>query len=251
VWFRWPAHADLYLTAVNARLIGKTLGDEESLGTGAGAAIGSLLERHSKLSEITVWLGGSMVRYGMLEAVQGKLSQNDLHQLVLSELQSQGAVPNWHVDIGPPDQTGSRLWAAAAKDLLLQIEAVANQYKVKVCGIAPVLSAVFWNGQPSRDVMPPSADQAEPKQVVVVREVDGLTALEWNAAGIISVRQMTTGIDVDALSQTLERLQIQCGVPTDEMQWVDLAEHELDALQLGMRAESLLMTPMWLARAQT
>ncbi len=244
MWFRWPAHADLYLTAASARLIGKAMSDEEPLSAGLSTAIEALLKRHRVPHRLTVWLGSTLVRYGVLQAVQGKLSQQDLHQLVLSELQLQEGTANWQVDIAAPGPSGERLWAAVSKEIVLQIEAATKQLKIKVSGIAPVLTRLRWNEQSLIEAKLPSIDFRQRKAVVVLREADGLTAVEWDAGSIVGVRQMMAGMEVESVRQTLERLQIQCGVAMEEMQWVDLtAAAVIDMQQLGMRAESAVTAP--------
>ena len=240
MWFLCPTHADLYLSLGSARLISATINAEVPSELEPSAAIADLLSRHPKVNQVTIWLGDALVQYGVLRATQGRLSHQDLLQLVASELTLPAASvgQGYQIDLCRPDPLGQRLWAATSQECLAKIAASLKALRVKVRAIAPVLTALRW----SQTLAARTA--ATPASHLLIREPDRLTLLKIDAGQIIAVRQLPVAADLAAVRQALERLQIQTGLPSTEIQWLDLTgAKQLSSQAIGLAAESMLALP--------
>jgi hypothetical protein len=223
VWFRWPVHADLYITRSEVRLIGKTVTHSASAHGGFGPAIAALAKRQPKVSEVTVWLGGDLVRYGVLAPVQGKLSEEDACKLAKSELEISGvdvaaslsairdASYGLRTAVQAPDAAGRRVWTAITSTVEAEIRSALHAAGIKINGVAPVLTRLA--GLQTQAV--------KSTKLQLLRETRVVTAVQFDQTSVASIRQIE--VDTSGVSAVLERLQVQTGVPIAEMMLVDIA----------------------------
>lgn len=260
--FRWPVHADLYVTRNEVRLIGKAASVSTPVRDDVAAAITLLAKQQPKVSQVTVWLGGDLVQYGVLAPVQGRLSEEDARKVVQTELGTSAigtfaalSLGNtisreWRTAVHLPDVAGRRAWAAFDSAVEAEVCNALRAARIHINGLAPVLTRIAGSQVPS--------DKTSKLQLLL--EAQTVTAVQFDQEGIVSIRQIETS--TADLSAVLERLQVQTGVPVEQMMLVDLTGgHALDArshtdapapekLEGKLIADAAL-PPAWLRKAAT
>jgi len=195
-----PKHAHLYLTRSAAVLIEAGAVAFFGDGTNMEVRLTSCMShaRTRKINRLSVWLGGALIEYGMLDEISGKVSRNDIEILVRHQLMEYGVSDSMMIAVGSPNRRRRRLWSAVSASVVDAVKTCIGANNLRLLEVAPILTGLCSNRPPMM------------KQDGVLVLVDRETSVAMTLAGreVTALSTFKLPSDVSGAHRSLERIAV-------------------------------------------